>query len=170
MPATCPYPEPFRSISHPHIPLPENPSTPGSPSCLFPSCFPTKTLYTPLLFLIRATCPAHLILLDFITHTKLGEEYKSLTSSLCSFLHIHITSSLSGPNILHNTLFSNTLSLRSSLHVNDQVSHPYKTTGKIVALHILISMFLDSKLEDFTDCEVTTKEIVRLQQHSNTQA
>jgi hypothetical protein len=33
--------------------------------------------------------------------------------------------SLLGPNILLNTLFSNTLSLRSSLNVSDQVSHSY---------------------------------------------
>ena len=32
------------------------------PSGLFPSGFPTKTLYTPLLFSIFATCPVHLIL------------------------------------------------------------------------------------------------------------
>src|SRR5215475_4379829 len=31
------------------------------------------------------------------------------------------------PNTLLSTLFSNTLSLRSSLNVSDQVSHPYKT-------------------------------------------
>ena len=58
----------------------------GLLSGLFPSGFPIKILYTPLFSPIRATCPAHPILLDFITRTKLGEEYRSLSSSLCSFL------------------------------------------------------------------------------------
>jgi len=106
----------------------------GLQSGLFPLGFPTKALYTPLLSPIRATCPAHLILLDFITRTILDEEYRSLSSSLCSFLHSLFTSSLLGPNIL-NTRFSKTLSLRPSLSVSDQVSHPCKTTGKIIFMY-----------------------------------
>jgi hypothetical protein len=42
-------------------------------------------------------------------------------------LHSPVASSFFGPNILFRTLFSNTLSLCSSLSLRDQVSHPYKT-------------------------------------------
>jgi len=58
----------------------------GLPSRLLPFGFPTKTQYTPLSWPIRATCPAHPILLDFITRIILGEEYKSFSSSLCNLL------------------------------------------------------------------------------------
>ena len=70
------------------------------------------------------------------SETLFGEEYRSLSSSLRSCLHSSVTSSLLCQNILLSTLFSGTLSLHSSLNVSDQVSHPYKTTGKIVVLYI----------------------------------
>ena len=59
------------------------------PSGLFPSGFPTKTLYTPLLSPIRATCPAYLILLDFITRTILGEAWYWTTNEIWTlFQHL----------------------------------------------------------------------------------
>jgi hypothetical protein len=51
------------------------------------------------------------------------------------------TSSLFGPTIFLSTLFSNTLSLCSLLNVRDQVLHPYRTTGKIMVLFLIICVF-----------------------------
>jgi len=56
----------------------------GLTSGLFPTGFHTKTVYIPLLSPIRAMCPTLRIILGFITQTILGEEYWSLSSSLCS--------------------------------------------------------------------------------------
>ena len=92
----------------------------GLPSCLFPSGLPTKTLYLPLPFSTRVTCPAHCILLEFITPTSFGEQYRSLSSSLCNFLHSSVTSSLLGPNNVLSISFWSTFSLRSSPKVTDQ--------------------------------------------------
>ena len=85
------------------------PATPRSsrwfPSLRFPHQNPAYASPLP----IRATCPAHPILHDLITRKILGEECRSLSSLLCSFFHSPVTSSLLGPNILLNTLFSDTL-------------------------------------------------------------
>ena len=69
---------------HPNIIHPSTPRSPQwSPSLRFPHQNSKHTLFSP----IRATCPAHLILLDFITRTILGEQYKSFSSSLYNLLH-----------------------------------------------------------------------------------
>jgi hypothetical protein len=54
---------------------------------------------------------------------------------------------LLGPHIFSITLFY-TLNICSSLQACDQVSHPYKTTGKIIVLYILNFMFVDSSHKD----------------------
>ena len=134
-PSIYPYPQPQQSSTCPmsililssHLSL-------GLPSALFLSRFPIKTLF-PTLLPTCAVCPAHLILTDFITRTIFGEQYISLSSSLCSFLNSPVASPLLGPNILLSTLFSNTLSLRPS-NVSDQVSHPYKTRDKTTFLYL----------------------------------
>jgi hypothetical protein len=89
----------------------------GLPSGLFPRGFPTNII-CKYCSRIHATCPV-LILLDLIILIILDEEYKSRSSSLCSFLHPPVT-----------------------------YSHPYRTTGKTMAFHILIYMILDSGRED----------------------
>jgi len=91
-------------------------------------------------------CPCHFS--RFPHPNNIGEECKSLSSSLSRVLYSPVTSSLSDPNILLNTLFSNTLTLPFSLRLNDHVLHPYKTTGKVIVLDILFFIFLDGKLED----------------------
>ena len=96
-PATCPYPEP--TPSSPHNPLPTSwrsililsshlrlGLSNGSLSLRFPH----QNLVASS---IRATWPAHLIILDFITRTILGEGYRSLSSSLCNFLQYPVTGS-----------------------------------------------------------------------------
>ena len=52
-----------------------HPSRPRSPQWSLSVRFPHQEPIHPLSSSIRATCPAHLILLDFIARTILGEEY-----------------------------------------------------------------------------------------------
>jgi len=134
---------------HPNI---IHPSTPRSPQWSLYLRFPHQDpIHPPLLTHTRhMPSPSHSS--RFYHRTILGEDYKSFSSSLCSLLQSPVTSSLLGQNILLNTMFSNTLSFLSSHNVSDQVSHPYKTTDKIIVLYILIFKVLNSNLEDKTFC------------------
>lgn len=76
------------------------------PSYLFPSGFPTESQSASL---FSPTC---LILLDLITRITLGEEPRTRSSALCSFLHYPVTSCRLGPDA-----FLSTLSLFSPLKV-----------------------------------------------------
>jgi hypothetical protein len=86
VPATCLYPEPAKSSPYPNNPLPEYlpniilPSTPGSRQWSLSLRF---SYQNP----VHATYPAHLIPLDFITRTVVGEEYRSWSSSLWKSLY-----------------------------------------------------------------------------------
>ena len=128
-----------------------HPSMPRSPQWS-PLRFPHQDpIHPPLLTHTRhMPSPSHSS--PFYHGTILGEQYKSFSYSLCNLLHSTVTSSLLGPNILLNTLSSNTLSFLYSRRVNYQVSHPYKTKSKIIVLYILIYKLLDSKLEDKRFC------------------
>jgi hypothetical protein len=70
---------------------------------------------------------SHLNLLDFIILIMLGEVYKLRSSSLCTFLQHPVTSALFVPDNLLSTLFSNTLSLYTSLNVRHQVFTPIQS-------------------------------------------
>ena len=103
VPATCPCLEPAHSSPclHPiswrsiliNIKMPRPLKWPLS--LRFPHQNPVYT--SPIPHMHHMPHPSHSSRF-FITWTILGEVYRSLSSSLCSFLQFHVTSSLLGPN------------------------------------------------------------------------
>ena len=78
----------------------------GCSSRLFPSGVHNKTV-RELLYSIRATWPAYLIIFYIFTTATFAEEYRPLSPSLCSFLHSLVTSSLLGPKF-YSAFYSET--------------------------------------------------------------
>ena len=74
-----------------------------SPYLRFPHQNTAHTSTLPYMFYIPH--PPHS---DLNTQILIGDQYISLGSSLCSFLHLLFASSLLSPNIPLSTLFSNT--------------------------------------------------------------
>ena len=105
--ATCPYPEPDRSSPYSLLKINLNnilPSTSGFPRwSLSPKFSHQNNVYASLRpNTCYMPCPSHSSRF-FFTRIIFGEEYRSSSSSLCSFLHSPATSSILGPNILLNT-------------------------------------------------------------------
>jgi hypothetical protein len=89
---------------------------PGLPNGLFPSDFPTKSVYAIVISPVRTTCPAHLILLDFVTVTAFREAYPAPATSAHPLVQI-FSACCSPPS-----------SVCVSLSLRDQISQPYNTT------------------------------------------
>ena len=116
-----------RRSHSPHILSQTNPVL-VLPLCLFkihfntilfaPRCFkwfvsfrlPITTLHAFIFSTTSATCPCHLILVDLIILTS-GEEYKSWSFHLCTFLHSSVTFFLLRPNVSITIPFPVTLVL-----------------------------------------------------------
>jgi hypothetical protein len=108
----------------------------GLSSCLFSSGFRTNNLHAYFFSpFVLCALPISSSLLHHSNYTWRRVQVMKLlimhpSPPSCNFIRLR-------QNIL-STLFSNTLSLCSFLNVRNQVSHPYRTTGKI----------LDSRIED----------------------
>ena len=131
----------------------------GLPSDLFPSGFPTKTLY---LFFSFHTCyvlrPSHLPRRNHLYNIWLTLQILKLPFTKFSQSSSHFLP------LVHKPLPQHPIPehphLCSCLNVSDQVSHPYKTTSKITVLYIVIFTLLGSKQEDKRFCSNDSRRVV----------
>jgi hypothetical protein len=112
-----------------------NLSTTPRPSKHFSSSFLTKILHAFHKLPRCAIRATHVLLHDLIILIIFHEQYKLWSSSLCKFLQplVKFKYSPQHPVLKHN--------LYVSLDIKNQVSHPCKTTSKIIILNILILSF-----------------------------
>jgi len=137
--AISPYPERNKSMNPVHIFPQYFPRSTlilsshlrlGLPRGILPSASPTKVLHAFLISPMRALCPVNLILPDLVTLIIFDEQHKIWISPLCSVLQ----PPRSSPNyvqIFFSAPCFQTPSINVLSYVWDQVSHPYKRTGKI---------------------------------------
>ena len=99
----------------------------GLPSGLFPSGFPTKTLYAPL----------------FSPHTRymprpshFSRRVKIIQLFILQFPPLPCYLVPPRPKHSPQRPFLKRLNLYSSLNVSDQISHPYKTSARIIVLYV----------------------------------
>jgi hypothetical protein len=152
-PATGPYAEPTESTPYLQDNLPKMhsdsilPSTTRFSEWSLSSGFPTKTLHFSLLsYACHMPRPPHYP--SFHLPNNILGWVQNMKLPIVQLPPFSCYSILFVPNILLRTLFSNTFRLCSSLNVSDQVSHPYKNTGRIMVLYILTFTFLDSTRKD----------------------
>jgi hypothetical protein len=133
------HPIPLRSIlilsSHLHL---------GLPSGLFSFDFPTKSLcaffFAP--YMLHAQ-PSHLPWLDRSNYTWWRVEVMKLFFIEFSPPSLHFIPLFSKYSPQHPVLkYSQSVFLRN---IRNQISHPYKTTGKIIVLNILIFTLFNSR-------------------------
>jgi hypothetical protein len=137
---------------------------PRPSKCFFSSDFLTRTFYAHLFHACYMPClschPSFVYINNIWWRVHIFKLFTSHTHTygglLCSLHQPLLTSCFNkGSNILHTTLFSDTLNLCSSLWMRDQVSHTHKMMSIIIVLYVLIFMHLSSRQEDNSELHGT---------------
>jgi hypothetical protein len=147
-PSTCPCSESDQQSIPPHLLSPQSNLILSTNLCLglhsdlFPSgSNPPITCMWPSLPFMLYAMPISSSLTQYSNCTWQRVQVVKLLIMQLSPASCHFD-----PNIVHRTLFPNIFSLCCALNVRgDQVSHPYRTTGKIIVFYIQIFSLVDSR-------------------------